>query len=104
MKLQYTSKKGKPVEVEVLPHAMRRFKERYYRVSDCDAPPEEQFRRMFREASVLNSNKLTKTYKKRNKRHGNNSLYLRNSEVTFVVEDGKIMTVEISAGGLRHLN
>jgi hypothetical protein len=46
----------------------------------------------------------TGKYRERQKKYGNSSLYFRNNEFVFVVENAKIVTIEIAAKGMRHLN
>jgi len=105
MQLSYTNRKGKEVIVDVHPHALERFKERYYRLTNCKRNPNEMFSKLFQNAKIVDTEKDgNKKYKKRKKKHNSPALYLRNSEVTFIVENATVKTVEISAKGLRNLN
>jgi len=104
--LFYYNRKGKRVDVQVTSHALRRFSERYERIAKpCDDTPEEALRALFQASVPLQlCAKANYKYHRRNRRHGKHTLYFRSGDITFVVRDQTIITVEISAKGMRHLN
>ena len=103
--LYYTNKNGKQVPVQMTRHALSRFLQRYQiaygkRVVDCDIGP--TLCKLFNMADRVT--KLGPKGRSRMKRHGKDTLYFRREKLTFVVQNSKIVTVEISAKGERWKN
>lgn len=66
--------------------------------------PPETLQKEFSKARNSRVTNLNKYEKQRKKRHKQGTLFFRNSNFTFVVEDCKIVTVEISIKSKRDLN
>ena len=104
MKLpHYTNKKGKTVRLYITDHAMERFTERYrlVRGAPVDSPLETLIEYFNASVRINPTDRVTL---QRLKRHGTDSMFFRHNEFTFVVHNGCIVTVEISAKGKRRLN
>jgi hypothetical protein len=105
-KIQYMNRRGKPVELTISSHARRRFLLRWSHIfpdkpltfDTVDAEISKWFMRSTR------VEKLSGKERKRIAKHGNKTIFFRTQVFTFVVEDTKIVTVEISDSGKRHLN
>ena len=103
--LTYTNKKGKIVEVKPSFHAYNRFKQRYPKIIGGDISDKmlnSTFEDIFNQ-----SHKVTKLNHKeiaRLKKYGKDGLFFRYHDITFVVRNSIVITVEISGKGKRHLN
>lgn len=103
--IYYINKKGDIVQVAATDHALDRFIERYnllFGVTlDADAAI-EKIKHLFKHADRLT--KLGKHSKQRLERYGGDTMFFRKNEFTFVIQNARLVTVEISAKKHRHLN
>ena len=101
----YKNRKGKIVKVFITPHARRRFLERWYRLypeRKLDRHVDWVIKEYFEQASRVEA--LSRKDRLRMKRHGKDTIYFRQNDFTFVVQNATIVTVEISRRGNRYLN
>lgn len=103
--LSYLNKRRKRVQVRLTSHARRRFAQRWQLLNpkqsladDLDA----QIALCFNRASRVS--KKTNKILQRLKRHGQDTLFFRDGNLTFVVVDACLVTVEISQKDKRNLN
>ena len=96
--LSYINKKGKEVKLLATHHSYNRFMNRYNtlfpekkiepkQVVDC-------FNKFFSHAQRVKN--INKQEKSRVKRYGQDTMFFRTNGFTFIVENAKIVTVEIS--------
>ncbi|MBN2653126.1 MAG: hypothetical protein JXR63_12165 [Spirochaetales bacterium] len=100
----YKKNEEKIVELTITIHARNRFIERWRKLYNKPLPQSiDSFI-----AENFSKSKKVKGFSshenKRLKRYGKDTLFFRNNDFTFVVQDARIKTIEISRGGLRHLN
>jgi hypothetical protein len=103
--LTYVNKKGKTIIIQILPHARKRFSERWNVVfpkKPMGVPVDEKIKQWFRRTVRVHN--PTKIEKQRLKRHGPDTLFFRTSHFTFIVQDGLLKTVELSDMGMRNFN
>jgi len=104
--LTYSNKKGKQVELTVTRHAYIKFIERYPRAFPDDPLQKESlpgiFERIFSTTTKVKN--LNRCERKRLQKHGQDSMFFRTNAFTFVVQNAKVITVELSDNGKRHLN
>ncbi len=101
--MYYMNKKNKQIFLTATPHAIKRFIERWSIIFP-HVPlkkPAKEFDKWFMNA--VRVVKLSRKEKTRLKRHGP-SLYFKQNAFTFVVKGSRIITVELSDEGKRHLN
>lgn len=95
-KLFYTNSKKEIVECEFTDHLRKRFVERFKKLTDADLNSEQTNLAII---NLFNSSKRigksNDEYKKRNKKHGGDSVYFQNVHLVFVVENCQVKTVEI---------
>jgi hypothetical protein len=101
----YVNKHGSRVYLGITRHALIRVSQRTQLMGDSrykGMSAEGQVRDLFLHAHrVLN---LSGKEEKRLDKHGKDTMFFRNGDYTFVVQDCTVVTVEISAKGMRHLN
>lgn len=103
MRASYVNKKQKTIYVHVTTHAVARFTERYRLIRGAPvANPKETLIEYFN-ASTRRTPQTEKE-RQRLKRYGTDTLFFKFQDFTFVVHDGCIVTVEITAKGKRGLN
>ena len=102
--LQYVNNRGKTVTLRLTAHAHKQFEQRWYNVfpNSTLTDTNSEIAQWFSRATRLTS--LSSKLQKRKEKHGKDTLYFRSGEFTFVVQDAAIITIEISAKSLRHLN
>ena len=102
--LYYTSKKGKRIEVSVTRHALHRLAERYQRLYNMEIPggAEQWLNDNFKHADRVKN--LTRRDKERLEKYGQDNMFFRFHDFTFVVQNCVIVTIEISARDKRRLN
>lgn len=100
----YTSKKGRVVPVSIRNHAVLRFIERMERLRSITLEYQQAKNVISDMFNLSHPAKLNGKYKERLEKHGGHTLYFRNCEFVFVVENAQIVTIEIAAKGFRHLN
>lgn len=100
----YMNNKG-IVEVKITRHAIFQMQERYKKLFFRDISPkqaEQQIINRFPGCDRLKN--LKEIEKKRVKKYPGTTLFFRDLDFTFVVQDAEIRSVEISAKGKRYLN
>ena len=103
--INYINSKGKAVGVTITRHAVFAMQERYkryYGIEISAKQAEEQITKRFPGCNRLKN--LTAYEKKRDKKYNGDTLYFRELEFTFIVQDALLKSVEISAKGKRGLN
>ena len=100
---QYTNRRGEKVSVRISSHAIERYEERYELLTG-EKPDDarEKLIREFNSAVRVLPRKASEI--ERWRRYGKDTVYFRRMSLTFVVQNRRIVTVEISARGKRHLN
>ena len=101
----YVNKRGKTVNLVVSNHAYKRFIERYPRIFGDRLSLvnlKTTFNMFFQQTKRVQ--KLNHKEQYRIKKNGNDSMFFRTNDFTFVVKNATVVTVEISAKGKRHLN
>ena len=104
--MHYTNRRGKQVQIAITEHAKRRFHQRWRRmypdkplaIEDVAAEIEKWF------GHCQRVEKLSYREKVRQDRHGGDTIYFRTNAFTFIVQNGALLTVEVSDSELRHLN
>jgi hypothetical protein len=107
MELFYVNKKGNYVKVNISLHSVLRFKERYEALYQKTLPSDMEFLNNFIKDLFSKTNrieKLSRKEKKRLLRYGEDTLFFRNHNFTFVIQNATIVTIEISAVDKRYLN
>lgn len=102
--LCYTNKKGNEVHLGITKHALARLEERWVRLHGEPVPGGAQ---KWIECNFKNAVRITKptpALKKRLRKNGGDSMYFRHGAMTFVVQNGTIVTIEISRKGDRLAN
>ena len=104
--MSYINKKGKKIIVTATEHAKRRFIQRW-RIMHPDKPIlltdlASSFAKCFMKADLVKN--LTKKDLERLAKRGKDTLYFRTNGFTFVVQNGCVLTVEISDKAMRHYN
>lgn len=103
MELSYVNKKGAIVRVATTRHAIARFTRRWRAVAPDDPRPvTEVLVEMFGRATRVLS--LGSAYRKRMKRHGADTVYLRCDPFVFVVQACTLVTAELATADTRRLN
>lgn len=103
--LYYKNKKDNVVQVAATEHALDRFIERYSLLFGVTLDAEaaiEKIKHLFKHADRLT--KLGKHSRQRLEKYGRDTMFFRKNEFTFVVQNTRLVTVEISAKNRRHLN
>jgi hypothetical protein len=102
--LQYVNNRWKTVSLRITTHARKRFEQRWYNLfpNVCLTSIDTEIAKWFSRANRVIA--LSNKTKKRAEKHGKDTLYFKSGEFTFVVQDAAIITIEISANNLRHLN
>ena len=103
--LFYNNKKEKQINLTVRRHALSRFVERYQIVYGKKLNPQEiisVFIKTFQQTDRVQ--KLKRGDKRRLKRYGEDNLFFRGTNFTFIVQNAEIITVEISRKDKRHMN
>lgn len=102
----YLNKKGNKVSISITKHARERYRERFNLLS-----PENKIENHEVEASIARyfntSNRLKNLGKhdlERMERYGQDTMFFRKNEWTFIVQNCQIVTCEISLKNNRHLN
>jgi len=101
----YVNKKRKTISLFVTPHAREQFVKRWRLLSS-----EVAFRDGIDKALVLQFSrakritKLSRMYRKRMNKHGQDTLYFVNGTFCFVVKDAAIVTIELCRKSDRFLN
>ena len=110
----YRNKKGNIVRVKITRHARQRFEQRCKQLKKLKKPAANHaphgscknslalMTQLFNRAQRVS--KISDRQRKRLKKHGKDTLFFRDGELTFVVQDACIVTVEISSKGKRWLN
>jgi hypothetical protein len=101
--LFYVNSKGNRVDLGITNHALERFEERWALLNPGVkiGNVEKRFRDSFMSSERVTQ--YTKKDKDRMKRYKGGTLYFKNNSLIFVVQDCKIITVEIG-GKKRRLN
>lgn len=102
--ISYNNGKG-IVEVTICRHAVFQMQDRYQLLFDqkiTATQAEQQIVKRFPGCNRLKNFKQVE--KSRIKRHPGATLFFRDLDFTFVVQDAKLRSVEISRVGMRHLN
>ena len=104
--LQYINNRGKIVSLTISTHADCRFQQRWSHLfpgetlkdDEVDVEISKWFSRAKRVENI--------SYKERMRfeRHGKDTLLFRANELTFIIQDASIVTIEISSTDKRHLN
>ena|SRR3990167_10079288 len=103
--IHYKNNKGRDVAVTITRHAVFAMQERYknyYGIEITAKQAEQQIIKRFPGCNRVKN--LSLLEKKRTKKHNGNTLYFRELEFTFIVDDAYLKSVEISAKGKRGLN
>jgi hypothetical protein len=92
------------VELDITSHAFLRFRERWSLLHKISSPVDLHafITEKFSHAGRIKNH--SREEKKRLKRYGSDTLYFRNNDWTFIVQDAKIITIEISNQEQRHSN
>ena len=98
----YINKKGNVIKLQITKHAYLRFKERWELIYQRKCDINIELPKLFNKCNRLQN--LSCKDKQRLKKHGKDTLFFRTSNFTFVVQDGTIVTVEISDKNKRYLN
>lgn len=100
----YMSKKGKKVVLRISTHAVTQLEKRWWALFHTRGPedPHQWIADRFNASDRVEN--LSTVERSRLKKHGNDTLYFRGNDFTFVVQDRTIVTIEISNKGFRHLN
>lgn len=99
----YINKRGNKVFLNISRHAYTRFKERYLIISGkVDFDVHNELVRVFMYADRVKN--LSRIEKRRLELHGADTMYFRNKDLTFIVQNAEIVTVEISKKEARFLN
>ena len=101
----YFNKKRQRIELEISYHARYRFVQRWQKLYGQTLTFEEVDKyivRYFPGATRITN--FSQHERNRLRRYGKDTLFFRTSGLTFVVQNGTIITVEISDKGMRHLN
>lgn len=102
--VNYKSGKG-IVEVKITRHAVFQMQDRYYKLFDrkiTATQAEQQIVKRFPGCNRVKN--LKQIEKSRIKKYGGVTLFFRDLDFTFIVQDARLMSVEISRLGKRHLN
>lgn len=101
--MYYVNKKGVRIELTLTKHAIDSFKSRYYALFEKDPVNiEEYLNSLFSGANRVAN--LNKHELNRLKRYGTDTMFFRNGDFTFVVQNSAVKTIEISRQGFRYLN
>ena len=104
--MYYTNKRGKRITVTATEHSKNRFYQRWKKLYTdstlTKAELNEDFARRFMRCNLVTN--LRHQDKVRMERHGKDTLYFRTDGFTFIVQNGVIVTVELSDDDMRHLN
>lgn len=93
------------IKVAMTRHAVFQMQERYEKLFDKKLTPLEAEQQIIKRFPGCNRLKNFKNVeKKRIKKYPGVTLFFRDLEFTFIVQDAKLMSVEISREGKRHLN
>lgn len=110
MSLFYINKKGKKIELTLTDHAKRRFKQRYkklYPDKNLDSI-KDKIEKIFSKSTLITNISKRPKLATRLKRYGEDTLYFKTSQFAFVVQNSKIVTIEICAvrngNSMRFLN
>jgi hypothetical protein len=101
----YVNKKKQRIELEISFHARQRFAQRWqklYRETLSFDQVDQYIIRHFPNATRITN--FSNHERNRLRRYGKDTLFFRTSGFTFIVQNGVIITVEISDKGMRHLN
>ena len=101
----YINKKGGKVELSITFHAINRFAKRWNRLHPEQLMPgnvDEEITKLFSYSNRLKN--LSQKEKNRLRRYGNDTLFFRHNDFTFIVQNMAIVTVEVSSKGKRHMN
>jgi hypothetical protein len=101
----YVNKKNQRIELNITYHARQRFVERWRRLYGQTVTFEQvdqYIARHFPSATRITNFSIHE--RNRMRRYGKDTLFFRTAGLTFVVQNGAIITVEISDKGMRHLN
>lgn len=103
---EYTNKRGKKVKVSISRHAFAQFVKRYKIVFPDSILSNNEtisiIAKMFSSTNLVKN--LSRKERTRLKRHGDNTMFFRTSIFTFVVENAKIVTIELSDKNKRCYN
>lgn len=102
--IHYANNKG-IVDVEITRHAVFKMQERYQKLFGKNisiTSAEQQIIKRFPGCNRVKN--LSVIEKKRAKKYSGVTLYFRDLDFTFVVQDAEIRSVEISVKGKRYLN
>jgi hypothetical protein len=105
--LYYISKKNKKVNIEITTHAKIRFFERYNRLfphKNLKFENVEKYIIKFWKNATIKPIETSSFLLNRSKKYKGDSLYFKSSYFTFVIENGTIVTIEVSSKNMRHLN
>jgi hypothetical protein len=102
--VSYKNKRGESVPVTISAHAKRRFAERWASIFPREplSDVEGVIARWFGNAQRVKN--LSGQDRRRMERHGKDTLFFRTNAFTFVVQNGVLVTVEVSDRGERQLN
>ena len=93
------------VNVEITRHAVLQMQDRYNKLFDRKITATEAEQMIIKRFPGCDRLKNLKQVEKlRVKKHPGVTLFFRDLDFTFVVQDAKLMSVEISRAGKRHLN
>ena len=102
--ISYNNGKG-IVKVEITRHAVFQMQERYNKLFNREITATEAEQQIIKRFPGCNRLKNLKQVEKlRVKKHPGVTLFFRDLDFTFTVQDAKLRSVEISRAGKRHLN
>ena len=108
MTVSYVNKRGKKVVVQVGRHPVLQYQARWNRARPDDPiASDEAWRRIeqkFPNARLVQNLTGREQHRMRKYGNGKDTLYFRGTYFTYVVCDGRMMTVELSDWNLRPLN
>ena len=105
MNISYRNGKGKRVEVDVTRHAVLQFQDRFKKLYGSHITAlgaQERICNIFPNTDRVYNLKLVE--RQRAKKYKEATLYFRDSDFTFIVADGFLLSVEISRRGERWRN
>ena len=106
MDFEYINRKGKNIKLDVTLHAANNFICRWNKLHPDTLIKYENVSKklaeLFARASKIKN--LSGEEKRRLKRYASDTMFFRESEFTFIVQNKTIVTVEISQRDMRYLN
>jgi hypothetical protein len=106
----YFSKKGKRIVLNISDHAIRRFQERWNLMHPDNQIISNALAVMCKISEIFNGPNtfkvevLSKRDKERLEKYGSDTMFFKNNDFTFIVQNSTIVTVEISTKAYRKKN